>query len=223
MAASSSAPRRFNSAMGGKQVFGRNSSEYLDFSVGNTYITPGRFCKMGEFLLYIWEKFVYSQDILDVCIFMLSLQLFCVRKICGRFIFHHESEPVNVAVTWHWHTAVIGHPRYIILVVNICDNIFVIGTYVWTFKEIMSCYGDSKILTATVFWSTQHIEFFRLPNSDSRDLRSFSVRRVSPDSVKGGLEVWGCLGHRAVLKSWNEILSEFKRIPNRQTTLPSTK
>ena len=59
----------------------------------------------------------------------------------------------------------------------------------------MYCYGDSKILTATVFRSTQHIEFFRLPKLRlSRFAKLLRGSGGSPDSVKGGLEVWGCLG-----------------------------
>ena len=103
-------------------------------------------------------------------------------------------------------------------VVNICDNIFVIGTYIWTFKDIMYCYRDSKILTATVFPSTQH-EFFRLPNSDSRDLR-FAFARFG--WLTGFSQGWiGGLGMFGAWQFWNpgmKFSDEFKRIPNRQTT-----
>lgn len=89
----------------------------------------------------------------------------------------------------------------------------------------MYCYGDSKALTATVFPSTHRVEGCQTPTSE---ICETSLVRVSPDSVdskvwrkstkqtgsvKGALEVWGCLGHDSF-----EILKfsdEFKRIPNR--------
>lgn len=73
-------------------------------------------------------------------------------------------------------------PIYHTIVVNICDKIFVIGT---TFKEIMYCYGDSKTWTATVFPSTQHLEFFRLPKLRlSRCAKLLRGSGDSPDSVE---------------------------------------